>query len=285
MPRIVVVDDDSNIRRLVTYALTDDSPYTVTPLSSAEAALLHISRNPVDLIFTDIRMPGMSGIDLVKRVRELGLTIPVIVFTVSPEDLSPQEAERLKIDCLLEKPISHDRLRMAVDLLLDPEHLLPNTAPVLPATPAVPERTRIAVQLTPGSGMSGGRSFSARQIEDLHACLQRFSQEADVYCALLIDMSGILLTHWTRLRDLNMTNIAALAAGNSLVLTDIGRSLGKANPSPRLVIHEGENQRILMTQMGDLLILLAIGKGASLGWARTMLIRTCEEIARIVQAR
>ncbi|WP_322496697.1 hypothetical protein [Chloroflexus sp.] len=47
--RILIVDDDSNIRRLVALALTDDTPYEVSDVSSAEAALLHISRHPVDL--------------------------------------------------------------------------------------------------------------------------------------------------------------------------------------------------------------------------------------------
>jgi CheY-like chemotaxis protein len=282
MPRILVVDDDPNIRRIVTFALTDESPYTVTPLSSAEAALLHIARHPVDLIFTDLLMPGMSGVDLVRRVRELELMVPVIVFTVSPEQLSAEEAAALKIDCLLEKPVSPERLRMAVDLLLDPEHLLPVKPKPAPASPApLPDPPKLAVRLTPGAGF-GGRSFSARQIEALHACMQRFSPEPDVYCALLADMSGILLTHWTRQRDLNLTNIAALATSSSIALTEIGRSLGKANPTPRVVIHEGEQQRILITQLDSLLLLLAIGKGASLGWARTMLLRTCDEIARIV---
>lgn len=282
MPRIVVVDDDPNIRRIVTYALTDDSPYTVTPLSSAEAALLHISHHPVDLIFTDLLMPGMSGIDLVRRVRELDITVPVIMFTISPEQLTPAEATALKIDCLLAKPVSPERLRMAVDLLLDPEHLLPvKPLAQAQAAPVRPDPPRLAVQLTPGAGF-GGRSFSARQIEALHACMQRFAPEPEVFCALLADMSGILLTHWTRQRDLNLTNIAALATGSSLALNEIGRSLGKANPTPRCVIYEGEQQRILMTQIDSLLLLLAIGKGASLGWARTLLLRTCSDIARIV---
>lgn len=69
--RILIVDDDPNIRRLVALALTDDTPYEVSDVSSAEAALLHISRQPVDLLFTDLRMPGMNGIELIQRVRQL----------------------------------------------------------------------------------------------------------------------------------------------------------------------------------------------------------------------
>src|SRR4051812_37446023 len=119
MPNIIVVDDDPHVRRIIAMTLDEDSPYTVTSLSSGEAALLHISRNKVDLLLTDIYMPGISGLDLVQRVRELNYDIPVVVFTISPEQLTPERAAELQIDCLLTKPIAADKLRMAADLLLD----------------------------------------------------------------------------------------------------------------------------------------------------------------------
>lgn len=286
MPTILVVDDDPNIRRIITLELTDASPYRVIALSSGEAALLYISRNHVDLLFTDIRMPGMSGLELVRRVRELDLNMAVIVFTISPRDLSPEQAAELKIDCLLEKPVPPDRLRMAVDLLLDPQRLLPVNQPNASAKTSVPQQPTVAVQLKPSSSsFGGGQAFSAQQIGAMTACLREFAQEADVYCALLADMSGILLTHWTRLRDINLTNVAALAVSNSIAMADLGRSLGKKERVPRLVIHEAPTQRILMTQIDNLLFLLAIGQDASLGWARMAFKRTCDEIERIIHSR
>lgn len=313
--RILIVDDDPNIRRLVTLALTDESSYNVHAVSSAEAALLHVSRNPVDLLFTDIRMPGMSGIELVQRVRELELMIPVIVFTVSPQDLSAHEAKRLKIDCLLEKPVSPDQLRLAVDLLLDPSKLLPTkqapaAAAVAPSratvplttpstgplsqrlnqaqnrretTPLPPEPAPIAMRITPGSRGALGRSYSDRQIEAMRLALKELVLSPDVLCAVLADMSGIVLTHWSRQRDINVTVVAALAAGNSLALAEISRNLGQQHPG-HLVIHEGQDQSILMAHMDELLLLLAIGPNASLGWARIAILRACEEVLRIARA-
>ncbi|NJN15254.1 MAG: response regulator [Oscillochloris sp.] len=327
--RILIVDDDPNIRRLVTLTLTDDSPYVVNNVSSAEAALLHIARQPVDLLFTDIRMPGMSGLDLVARVRELDPNTAVIVFTVSPEDLTPERAADLKIDCLLEKPVAPDRLRLAVDLLLDPIKLLPRPsqrngaapkpAEAAPNTPNPPvasapephpttptsstsgpiaqrlaqlrakkqtsplEETPVAVRLTTRRSGSIGRSYSDLQIEAMRQALKDLALEPDVHCAVLADISGIVLTHWSRRRDINVTVVAALAAGNSLALAEIGRNLGQNRPG-HLVIHEGLDQSIIMATMDDLLVLLAIGPNASLGWARIATLRTCEEVLRIAQS-
>jgi CheY-like chemotaxis protein len=327
--RILIVDDDPNIRRLVSLALSDDSPYVVSAVSSAEAALLHIARQPVDLLFTDIRMPGMNGLDLVQRVRELDPKTAVIVFTVSPEDLTPERAADLKIDCLLEKPVSPDRMRLAVDLLLDPIKLLPRPSqrgepeavppeaapspspssssppplpPPLPGTGPLGQRLAalrarkptssltttqqgapVAVRLTSRSSGISGRSYSDQQIEAMRQALKDLAMEPDVHCALLADISGIVLTHWSRRRDINVTVVAALAAGNTMALAEIGRNLGQRSPG-HLVIHEGQDQSIIMATMSDLLLLIAIGPNASLGWARIATLRACEEVLRIAHS-
>lgn len=309
--RILIVDDDINIRRIVTLALTEDSSYDVSSVSSGEAALLFISRQPVDLLFTDIKMPGMDGLELVRRVRELDPDTAVIVFTVSPQDLTPERAATLKVDCLLEKPISPDQLRLAVDLLLDPAKLAtsagdnpprpaPQPQPVAPAAPtrpkargtmpltqAIAQRRRetgplpaapVAVRL--GGRGSAGRTYTEAQIEAMRAALKELAMEPGVHSALLADMSGIVLTHWSRYRDINVTVVAALAAGNSLALAEIGRNMGQRQPG-RLVIQEGEDQSLLMAHMDDLLLLLALSADTSLGWARIATLRACDEIMRI----
>lgn len=321
LKRILIVDDDPNVRRIVSLALSDDSPYEVQSVSSGEAALLHISRNPVDLLFTDIRMPGMSGLELVARVRELDPKTAVIVFTVSPEDLTPERAAELKIDCLLEKPVSPERMRLAVDLLLDPIKLLPRPSqvrddpppppvrqqnappppPQLPQTgplgqrlaalrakkqtaplPTVEQGAPVAVRLTPRSPTSRGRNYSEQQIEAMRQALKELALEPDVHCAVLADISGIVLTHWSRRRDINVTVVAALAAGNTMALAEIGRNLGQRAPG-HLMIQEGQDQSIIMATMGDLLLLIAIGPGASLGWARIATLRACEDVLRIAR--
>ncbi len=320
--RILIVDDDPDIRRIVAMTLSDDSPYEVNTVSSAEAALLHVSRQPVDLLFTDIRMPGMNGLDLVRRVHELDPNTAVIVFTVSPEDITPDRAAELKIDFMLEKPVEPDRLRMTVDTLLNPTkqilrpsqlarhhaaapapRTIPEANPMPPAAPHVGtgplgqrvsalrakrqtgilNDPQVAMRFTPSQSDRTGRSYSDTQIEQMRLALKDLAMEPDVYCAVLADMSGMVLNHWSRQRDINVTVVAALAVGNTLAMAEISRNLGQRQPG-RLVIHEGQDQSIIMSTVDDLLLLIAIGPNASLGWARITIMRACEDVQRIARS-
>jgi DNA-binding response OmpR family regulator len=325
--RILIVDDDADIRRIVTLALSEDAPYEVNAVSSAEAALLHIARQPVDLLFTDIQMPGMSGLDLVRRVRELDPNTAVIIFTVSPEEVTPARAAELRIDCLLSKPVEPDTLRQTVDILLNPMRQMPRpsqrtsrlaeelvvaapTMPDLVARPAALSPTpatsgplgqrlsavrarkttdplneaTVAMRLTPGRLGSSGRSYSDVQVEQMRLALKDLALEPDVSCAVLADISGLVLTHWSRQRDINVTEIAALVVANTVVMAQISRNLGQREPG-RLVIHEGQDLSIIMATLDDLLLLIAIGPQASLGWARIAIMRACEDIQTIAKGR
>ncbi len=302
--RILVVDDDPHIRRLVSLALTEDTSYEVSDVSSAEAALLHISRQPVDLLLTDLKMPGMSGIELIQRVRQLDPGTAIVVFTISPEEVSPQLQSELQIDYVLAKPANAEQLRLTAITLLDPTKPVaarrvdpPAPEPAVgsrfsqrlaalrarqPAQPLVAS-SGVAMRLTPNQSGRSGRSYSEAQLERMRQSLKDLALAPDVQCAILADTSGLVLSHWSRRRDINVTVVAALAAGNTLALTEIGRHLGQQRPG-HLVIHEGQDQNIIMASVDDLILLLAIGANASLGWARIATLRACEEMARIARS-
>jgi len=77
---ILVVDDEENIRILYREELVDCG-YEVVLAENGEAALQKLSESKPDLIILDIKMPGMSGIELLKKIREDDKEIPVIMCT------------------------------------------------------------------------------------------------------------------------------------------------------------------------------------------------------------
>ena len=78
--RILVVDDEHNILDLITRALGVAGYETITA-DSALDGLLALQDNPVSLIITDVRMPGMDGLDLIRQVREINPDVPVAVIS------------------------------------------------------------------------------------------------------------------------------------------------------------------------------------------------------------
>lgn len=76
--RILVIDDEENIRILYSEELQDEG-YDVIVASNAEEADIKIKESNPDLITLDIRMPGMDGIELLRKLRERDKNIPIVM--------------------------------------------------------------------------------------------------------------------------------------------------------------------------------------------------------------
>jgi DNA-binding NtrC family response regulator len=80
IPNVLVVDDDETIRSQLLRLYTH-SGYTVVPVSSAEDALTQLAEGNIDFVITDIKLPGLSGIDLITNMQENFPDVPVIAIT------------------------------------------------------------------------------------------------------------------------------------------------------------------------------------------------------------
>ena len=82
MARILVVDDSTTMRQMVSFTL-QDAGHEVTEAADGIAALAEAKGRKFDLVITDVNMPGMNGIDLVKSLRELAdfKFTPILVLT------------------------------------------------------------------------------------------------------------------------------------------------------------------------------------------------------------
>ena len=82
MHKITVVDDDRDIRELIEIILSQ-AGFQVNTAADGEAALKSIKENPPDLILLDVRLPGMSGYDVCRRIKQepMLVDIPVVFLT------------------------------------------------------------------------------------------------------------------------------------------------------------------------------------------------------------
>ena len=104
-----VIDDDAAVRESLAFVLASEGLEAHT-YASAEAFLTALSPEVEGCIVTDIRMPGMSGIELLRRLRTMGVTLPIIVITGHGDALMVAEAiSSGAIDCIM-KPFNDDGL-------------------------------------------------------------------------------------------------------------------------------------------------------------------------------
>jgi two-component system, LuxR family, response regulator FixJ len=108
-----VIDDDEALRDSLAFLLRTAN-INVTSHASAAAFLDAMPKSAVSCIITDVRMPGLGGIDLLRRLKELGITAPVIVITGHGDVPLAVEAMKFGAIDFLEKPFDDEVLLQSV---------------------------------------------------------------------------------------------------------------------------------------------------------------------------
>ena len=120
--RVLVVDDEENLRR-VTQLKLQQAGYEAATAADGAQALELLARQPQDLIITDLQMPGMSGMELLRRVRDDYPEIIVIVVTAFGTIESAVEAIKLGAHDYIIKPVTAGTLRLIVSRALEHHRL------------------------------------------------------------------------------------------------------------------------------------------------------------------
>ena len=129
--RILVVDDESAIRRALRPPLMELG-FQVAEASRGEEALQALRNTPHDVVLLDINMPGIGGIETLKRIRSFAPRLPVLMLTVRDDEEDKVEALELGADDYVTKPFSTReliaRIRSAVRRVRAPAR--PEDAPI-----------------------------------------------------------------------------------------------------------------------------------------------------------
>jgi DNA-binding NtrC family response regulator len=131
MPSILIVDDDIAIREALSEALADLG-HTPAAVADGAAALAWLAQHRADAVLLDLRMPGLDGMEVLRRIRGRADPPPVAVLTAVPTSTNTIEAMRLGATDHLAKPIGREELSALVTRLL-----AATTEPSAPPPPAV----------------------------------------------------------------------------------------------------------------------------------------------------
>ncbi|HXZ20492.1 MAG TPA: sigma-54 dependent transcriptional regulator [Candidatus Acidoferrales bacterium] len=121
-PTILIVEDEAPMRRLLEISLGEEG-YTTHAVDNAEAALKSIERGSVELVLTDLKLPAMSGLELLEAARRVRADLPFIVMTAYGSVESAVGAMKAGANDYVLKPFSLDEIKLVVARALDVRRL------------------------------------------------------------------------------------------------------------------------------------------------------------------
>ena len=122
MPTILVVEDEPKMRRVLELNLTEEG-YTAVTVADAEAGLNLLRREKVDLVLTDIKLPGMNGLEFLQAVKRTNAAIPVVVMTAYGTVETAVEAMKAGASDYVLKPFSLEEMKLILRKELEVRHL------------------------------------------------------------------------------------------------------------------------------------------------------------------
>ena len=121
--RILIVDDEENMLRALSDVLRGQG-WEVEVARSGEEALRHMERTEMDIVFTDLKMPGMDGIELLERIKEMSPDTEVVVFTAYGSIESAVEAMKKGAWDYIVKPFEPEKVLLTAKKIFEHQALV-----------------------------------------------------------------------------------------------------------------------------------------------------------------
>src|SRR5438132_2411185 len=122
MPAILIVEDEAKMRRLLELNLGEDG-FTTLSAGDAEAGLKLLRENSVDLVVTDLKLPGMNGLQFLQTIKRQNAALPVVVMTAFGSVETAVDAMKAGASDYVLKPFSLTEMRLVIHKELDVHNL------------------------------------------------------------------------------------------------------------------------------------------------------------------
>ncbi len=252
--RILLVDDEAQVLFVVRESLKRLGTHCeiITAQDGYEALTLY-EESPFDLVITDVKMPGMDGIQLTEALRTIAPQTPVIWMTGFGNAAIREAARRMEVQYFLAKPLDIADIRQIAREALDiAKHRQTDEAP------------------------------SLAQANELQKRMNRLRNDTGAYAVLLITAMGNPIETVGVTQNLDVPTLSALVAGNFLAAHEIAKMLGRESRF-KLSYHESDQHNIYAYGIGkNYLLVTVFGSGTRAGvvWFYTQ--QAASDIEKII---
>ncbi|HJW84502.1 MAG TPA: response regulator, partial [Anaerolineae bacterium] len=217
---VLVVDDSPQICKTLTDVL-GMAGYSVRSAPSAERALQIMEGTSFDLIITDLKMSGMSGMDFVGRLKGIAPGLPVVILSGFGDMDSVIEAMRAGVADYLKKPFSIDEVLEVVKREVRKSRLAseaPALAGLAPGAEAAPQTAASRIYI-----------FSASDIAKIEAALSKMRAQAAAEAVLLIEESGYVIAAKGLVSGRDVEALSSLVIGGRSMSNQLATLLGEGD--------------------------------------------------------
>jgi CheY-like chemotaxis protein len=273
MKRVLIVDDAIELARMMQDALKvvhPDIPITAVP--SAEEALLESTRLSFDLLITDLRLPGISGLELIRKIRVRQPHIKVILITAMVlDDRLNKQKDEIAPDIFFRKPVPIDTFLKAAEQLLfgsleteNADQVLSGSANLLPGQANLPAEKKTAVSRKVTSRLSLPAE-PAQELEEkgLSVILSQIRSTLGALSAMLLDDRGRSVAQAGDLPGVSLQEqlippiMASLSAGSR-----VSYLLGQTDIHA-VQAYRGVDLDLVLSPVGQFTLLIALKSGRS----------------------
>ena len=127
--KVLVVDDDPVVGKSIDRILSSRG-YAVISAAGGEEAMERLASEDYDVVYTDIKMPGMSGLEVARHIKESRPWLPVVIVTGYGNDANEAEANEIGVNGFLRKPLSPEMVESTADELTNKPDLAMTSFPL-----------------------------------------------------------------------------------------------------------------------------------------------------------
>lgn len=254
--RVLIVDDEEKVVFFLRESLEElGRDCTIGTARSAEEALEKIDTNPYDLVISDLRMPGLDGLQLLERVKETHPNTRFILMTAYGSDEVERQAHNLKAYDYITKPFH------VSDLLRVARHAL----------------AEMTVDADSDLELLDG------QMEAVNRFLSNLRFEVSAQCVILADTKGQVVSEVGFTQDLDMSTLVPLLANGLTTVSGMAQYLHDEE-TINLNVYEGQKYDIYSTRVSDRLFLTLVfdrrKQASRIGMVWLYVKRTIRELLR-----
>jgi CheY-like chemotaxis protein len=224
--RILIVDDEPKVAFFFQKNLEMmEARYEVRAVNSGQAALTELQKKPFDLLITDLRMPQMDGLELLRQVRARSPQTKTILVTAYGSEDVWEQARQLEISQALSKPLKIPDLLTAV-------------------------RRALAEGQRPGPKRYGLIALTGEHFEMLSARLENLRVDMGARACILADITGNILAQTGGIPEIDLPPTIALLGGNIAASVELSRQLRYPN-TVHLAYYEGPPYDLYVANVGE----------------------------------